>query len=149
MVRFGRDMNEIVIYEAPGGAVEVRLDRETVWLSQAQLGDLFQRNQSAISRHIRNVFEEGELDPESNMQKMHIANSDKDELFPFWKQLPQKPRGPAPPPSFPRKRESRAEGGPAYRFMYVDQGGGLGKDYQLFSKDLTSIMENLIIDLVA
>ncbi|MFT6332060.1 MAG: hypothetical protein ACJAW3_000384 [Lentimonas sp.] len=38
---------------------------------------MFQRDQSVVSRHINNVFKEGELDKESNMQKMHIANSDK------------------------------------------------------------------------
>jgi hypothetical protein len=46
---------------------------------------LFQRDQSVISRHIGNVFKEGELDKKSNMQKMHIANSDK--AVPFWNSL--------------------------------------------------------------
>jgi prophage maintenance system killer protein len=74
---------EIVLYQTPDGktALDVRLSKDTVWLSQAQMVDLFQRNQSVISRHIRNVFEEGELDAESNMQKMHIANSDKPVVF--------------------------------------------------------------------
>src|SRR5690606_3255586 len=44
---------------------------------QAQMCELFGRDQSVISRHIRNVFKEGELPEESNMQKMHIAGSDK------------------------------------------------------------------------
>ena len=57
--------------------LEVQLEKDTVWLNQAQLVDLFQRDQSVISRHIRNVFKEGELEEKSNMQKMHIANSDK------------------------------------------------------------------------
>lgn len=70
-------MVDIAIYEGPGGQIEVRLDRENVWLAQAQLAELFARDQSVISRHVRNVFAEGELDPESNMQKMHIAGSDK------------------------------------------------------------------------
>ncbi|MGQ1786432.1 virulence RhuM family protein [Saccharicrinis sp. GN24d3] len=59
----------------------VQFDTETVWLTQAQMIDLFQRDQSVISRHINNVFKEGELDKESNMQKMHIANSDKPVTF--------------------------------------------------------------------
>ena len=70
----------IVIYQSADGSIatEVRaLEGETVWLSQAQLIELFRRDQSVISRHIRGVFAEGELQPESNMQKMHIANSDK------------------------------------------------------------------------
>lgn len=74
----------IIIYEGADQAVEVRLDaaKETVWLTQAQMVQLFGRDQSVISRHLRNVFNEGELERESNMQKMHIANSDKPvELF--------------------------------------------------------------------
>jgi hypothetical protein len=71
--------NEIILYRPDEIAehIEVRLDEETVWLSQEQIVQLFQRDQSVISRHIRNVFNEGELDEKSNMQKMHIANSDK------------------------------------------------------------------------
>ena len=70
-------MNEISIYQTESGAVEVRLEQDTVWLSQAQMVALFGRDQSVVSRHIGNIFKEGELDRESNMQKMHIANSDK------------------------------------------------------------------------
>lgn len=75
--------NEIILYQSEDLAehIEVRLDAETVWLTQEQLTQLFQRDQSVISRHIRNVFKEGELDPKSNMQKMHIANSDKPIAF--------------------------------------------------------------------
>lgn len=61
--------------------IEVALEQETVWLSQAQMAMLFERDQSVVSRHIRNVFKEGELDEESNMQKMHIASSDKPVVF--------------------------------------------------------------------
>ena len=68
-------LGEIVLYRAADGgpALDVRLEHETVWLSQAQLVDLFQRDQSVISRHLRNVFKEGELPEDSNMQKMHSA----------------------------------------------------------------------------
>ena len=53
---------EIVIYEAEDGAsVEVRLEEETVWLSLNQIAELFQRDKSVISRHLRNVFASGEL----------------------------------------------------------------------------------------
>lgn len=71
--------NQIDIYKSVDGKVElqVNIDKETVWLTQEQLGLLFERDQSVISRHIRNVFNEGELDEKSNMQKMHITNSDK------------------------------------------------------------------------
>ena len=70
---------QIEIYKSVDNAIElqVNLDKDTVWLNQEQLVLLFQRDQSVISRHIRNVFNENELDEKSNMQKMHIANSDK------------------------------------------------------------------------
>ncbi|HDR46931.1 MAG TPA: cytochrome C biogenesis protein CycH [Geoalkalibacter subterraneus] len=76
-------MSEVLIYQAKDGKsrLEVQLDHETVWLSQAQMVDLFQRDQSVVSRHIRNVFKEGELAEQGNMQKMHIANSDKPVVF--------------------------------------------------------------------
>ncbi|UQG55326.1 MULTISPECIES: virulence protein RhuM/Fic/DOC family protein [unclassified Marinobacter] len=57
--------------------LEVAIEQETVWLNQAQMCELFGRDQSVISRHIRNVFKEGEVPEVSNMQKMHIAESDK------------------------------------------------------------------------
>jgi hypothetical protein len=70
---------EVAIYETEDGQtkLEVSLKEDTVWLTQTQMIDLFQRDQSVISRHINNIFKEGELDSKSNMQKMHIANSDK------------------------------------------------------------------------
>ena len=57
--------------------MEVAIEQETVWLNQTQMCDLFGRDQSVISLHIRNVFKEGEVPEVSNMQKMHIAESDK------------------------------------------------------------------------
>lgn len=58
------DPGEFILYQTDDGLtrVEVRVFRETVWLSLGQLVDLFQRDKSVISRHIANVFEEGELD---------------------------------------------------------------------------------------
>ena len=75
--------NEIILYQSDELAerIEVRLEDETVWFNQEQLSSLFQRDQSVISRHIRNVFKEGELEEKSNMQKMHIPNSDKPVAF--------------------------------------------------------------------
>jgi death-on-curing family protein len=54
---------EIIIYQTPDGSadLEVRLDGETVWLTQAQMAELFQRERTVISKHIRNIFTEGEL----------------------------------------------------------------------------------------
>ncbi|MCX6146935.1 MAG: virulence protein [Candidatus Kapabacteria bacterium] len=71
--------NEIILYR-PNNLVEhieVRIDEDIVWLNQDQLVNLFQRDQSVISRHINNIFKDGELDKKGNMQKVHIPNSDK------------------------------------------------------------------------
>ena len=74
--------NKIEIYQSPDGIIfNVQLSNETFWLSQDQLTVLFERDQSVISRHLINVFKEGELVKESNMQKMHIPNSDKPVTF--------------------------------------------------------------------
>ena len=70
---------ELIIYQTEDGRtkIDVYFQDENAWLNKAQMAELFQRDRSVISRHIRNVFEEGELDEKSNVQKMHIANSDK------------------------------------------------------------------------
>ncbi len=68
--------NEIILFENQGIKLEVNMKDETVWLTQAQMSKLFNRDIGVISRHIKNVFEE-ELDEKSNLQKMQIANSDK------------------------------------------------------------------------
>lgn len=72
------EQNKIQIYQTPAGKVrlEVALDQDMVWLSQAQMVDLFGRDQSVVPRHIRNALAEGEVSEKSNMQKMHIANLD-------------------------------------------------------------------------
>ena len=71
--------NSIIIYKQKGHLpnIDVRLEKETVWLNQFHLAELFQRDQSVISRHINNISKEGELDKKSNMQFLHIPNSDK------------------------------------------------------------------------
>lgn len=63
---------EIVLYQ-PEGAVklEVRVENETVWLTQAQMAELFERERSVIAKHIGNVFREKELDEKSNVQILH------------------------------------------------------------------------------
>ena len=74
-------MTDITIYQAENGMVEVRLEKDTVWLRQEQLGQLFGRERSVITKHLRNVFVEGELDEKSNVQNLHIAGSDKPVRF--------------------------------------------------------------------
>lgn len=65
------DKGQILLYKTPDGEsrIEVRLQDETVWLSLDQMAELFQRNKSTISRHIKNVFEEGELRQETTVAK--------------------------------------------------------------------------------
>ena len=60
------DKGQIILYQTPDGEskIEVRLENDTVWLSADQMAELFQRNKSTISRHIKNVLEDGELDSE-------------------------------------------------------------------------------------
>ena len=58
-------MSQIAIYQSQSGAVEVRLDGETVWLNQEQMTQLFGRERSVITKHIRNLFKEGELEADS------------------------------------------------------------------------------------
>ncbi|MDX8409381.1 MAG: virulence protein RhuM/Fic/DOC family protein [Mariprofundales bacterium] len=62
-------MSEITIYQTESGSVEVRLEREMLWLSLNQLSELFERDKSVISRHLRNVFKEGELDRKATVAK--------------------------------------------------------------------------------
>lgn len=71
--------NPIVIYQTEDGItkISVPIDEDTVWLTQAQMAELFQRDISVISRHIKNIFEEKELEEKSNLQNLQIANSDK------------------------------------------------------------------------
>jgi len=77
------NQSEILFYTAEDGKtkIQVRLDEDTVWLTQEQMAELFQRERTVITKHIANAFSEGELAEESNVQKMHIANSDKPITF--------------------------------------------------------------------
>ena len=74
-----KKINEIVLFETEDKAItlNVPLENETVWLTQAQMTELFDRNFSTISRHISNIFETNEVDEESNLHFLQIANSDK------------------------------------------------------------------------
>ncbi|MFA5994041.1 MAG: RhuM family protein [Parcubacteria group bacterium] len=73
----------VVIYQAKSGAIELRGDftHETIWATQGQIVGLFGVDQSVVSRHIKNIFKDGEVEEKSNMQKMHNANSDKPVAF--------------------------------------------------------------------
>ena len=70
--------NEIILYHPDASVkLEVRLEDDTVWLTQQQMSDLFLRDRTVITRHINNIFKEKELVEESNVHFLHIANSDK------------------------------------------------------------------------
>lgn len=73
------DKTPIVFYETEDGItkISVMMNNDTVWLSQSQMAELFDRDRSVISKHIQNIFTEGELDEKSNVQNLHITNSDK------------------------------------------------------------------------
>ena len=72
-----RPLTEIAIDHPPSGEVEVRLDRETVWLRLDQMSELFGRDRTVVGRHVRNVFAKQELDKTGNVQNLHIAGSDR------------------------------------------------------------------------
>ncbi len=74
---------EIILFETKDHSVtlKVPVENDTVWLTQEQMVELFGRDVSVISRHIKNVFKENEVDRESNLQKMQIAHSDKPVIF--------------------------------------------------------------------
>ena len=65
--------SSIVLYTTEDGntQLEVKLEKDTVWLTQSQMAELFEKDQSVIARHIKNAFNEGEVDEKSNMQILH------------------------------------------------------------------------------
>ena len=70
---------DILLYQSPDGQIrlDVQLDHDTVWLTQAQMSELFGRDRSVITKHLRNIFQSGELEEKSNVQKMHTASADR------------------------------------------------------------------------
>lgn len=75
--------SNIIIYQTEDGRtkIETRLENETVWLTQEQMSELFQRDRSVITKHISNIFKDGELTEKSNVQILHISGSDKPVKF--------------------------------------------------------------------
>ncbi|MBO4581558.1 MAG: virulence protein RhuM/Fic/DOC family protein [Bacteroidales bacterium] len=75
--------DQIVIYKTEDGQtlIDVRLENDTVWLTQSQMAELFNKDRTVITRHINNVFKEGELEEKSNVHFLHIAFSDKPVKF--------------------------------------------------------------------
>ncbi len=75
--------NQIIIYQAEDGktTIDVRVENETVWLSQAQMAQLFEKDRTVIGRHIANVYKEGELEMETTCAKIAHVGSDGDQTY--------------------------------------------------------------------
>ena len=71
---------ELIMYQTEDGLtrIDVRMDSDTVWLSLDQMAELFQRDKSTISRHIKNVFQEGELTEEATVANFATVQMDGD-----------------------------------------------------------------------
>jgi hypothetical protein len=70
---------KLIIYTGPKGVVELRADtnKETIWATQAQIAELFDIDRTVVTKHINNILKDKEISEKSNVQKMHIPNSDK------------------------------------------------------------------------
>ncbi len=70
---------EIIMYKTSKNEVELKVhfEKESVWLRQNEIALLFGKERSVITKHINKIFADKEVDRKSNVQKMHIANSDK------------------------------------------------------------------------
>ena len=71
-------LGEVVLYQAPDGSVtlDVRLERESLWLSQKQMSLLFDKDSDTIGLHLRNVFEEGELDEAATTEESSVVQKE-------------------------------------------------------------------------
>ncbi len=75
-----RDNGNVIVYVDDNGKpqVDVRFQDETVWLTQAQLVDLYQSSKANVSEHIKNIFDEGELDPAATVRKFRTVRTEGD-----------------------------------------------------------------------
>jgi prophage maintenance system killer protein len=71
--------NEIIIYQTKTGAIEFKGDfeKDTIWATQKQIAEVFEVERSVVTKHINNILKDSEVEEKSNVQKLHIANSDK------------------------------------------------------------------------
>ena len=74
-------MSDIVIYEDGNVELKLSVENETIWLRQNQIAEIFNKDRTVVTRHINNILKDKEVDEKSNVQKMHIANSDKPVKF--------------------------------------------------------------------
>ena len=78
MSDYDKQLGEVIIYQTDDGLtkLEVKMENETVWLTQTQLVELYQTSKANVSEHITHIFEEGELDKESVVRKFRTTASD-------------------------------------------------------------------------
>ena len=78
-----RKQKNLIIYQSKSGEIEFRGDfrQETIWGTQKQIAEVFNIDRSVVTKHINKILKDGEVDEKSNVQKMHIANSDKPVKF--------------------------------------------------------------------
>jgi prophage maintenance system killer protein len=74
-----KQRDQLVIYQTKSGKIEFRgdFDHDTVWGTQQQIAEVFSIDRTVVTRHINKIFKDKEIDEKSNVQKMHIAKSDK------------------------------------------------------------------------
>ena len=79
MNKYKSKKKEMLIYQSKTGKIEFRGDfqHETIWGTQQQISDVFEINRTVVTKHINKIIKDGEIVEKSNVQKMHIANSDK------------------------------------------------------------------------
>jgi hypothetical protein len=90
----GDSKGEIIVYQSDEGEVrlDVRLEGETVWLTQQMLAELFQTTVPNISMHIRNIYQEGELDPKSTIKKFLTVRLEGKMKRSIWRSLKKRPK---------------------------------------------------------
>lgn len=74
-------MSDIVIYENGNVELKATVEGDTIWLRQNQIAEIFEKERTVVTRHINNILKDKEVDEKSNVQKIHIANSDKPVKF--------------------------------------------------------------------
>lgn len=116
---------EILLYQTEDGKtrLEVQFQGETVWLTQKQMAELFQKDVRTISEHIRNVYEEGELIPEPTLRNFRIVQSEGSRRV--------------------SRDGERSVATTCKFYLQVREQGGLGKVHQLFGDKLNTIIEEL------
>lgn len=69
-------MSDIIIFAVDAQQVEVRLEGETLWITQMQMAELFEVQKAAVSKHLKNIYASGELDQEATVSKMETVRKE-------------------------------------------------------------------------